>query len=120
MQVTSDLQTFKEQNTYTIVLQRHHALYERGCIQKKNSFAQVNGLLNFLQVNTRYILGNKIKHHVGGIRILEMSRWDMAQNRLGTTSLTFESRPHLFLRLPAPPLFETSGCRIPYACKSHQ
>ena len=31
MQVTSHLQTFKEQNRYT----KRHALYERGCLQKK-------------------------------------------------------------------------------------
>jgi len=43
--------------------------------------------LNLLQVHTRKIFNNKIKFYEGDIRILEMPRRGMAQNRLGTTAL---------------------------------
>ena len=56
----------------------------RGQPEKNN---QVNCLLNLLQVHTLKILNNKIKFYEGDIRILEMPRRGMAQNRLGTTAL---------------------------------
>ena len=49
---------------------------------------QVNGLLNLIQINTPTSLNNKIYvSRERGIRILEISRWGIAHNRLRTTDI---------------------------------